>query len=81
MKKIKSIIFDLGGVLLNISYRKTITEFERLGVKNSSLFYSNRSQKKLFNLLETGKISEINFIDELLTKKALRYSTKSSLLF
>ena len=63
MKKIKSIIFDLGGVLLNISYRKTITEFDRLGVKNSSLFYSKRSQKKLFNLLETGEISEINFID------------------
>ena len=47
MKKIKSIIFDLGAVLLNISYQKTIEEFDKLGIKNSSTFYS----KKLQNLI------------------------------
>ena len=31
-KKIKSIIFDLGEVLLNISYQNTINEFEKLGI-------------------------------------------------
>ena len=58
MKNIKSIIFDLGGVLLNISCQNTIDEFEKLGVDNSSTFYSKKSQTNIFNLLETGEISE-----------------------
>ena len=32
MKNIKAIIFDLGGVILNIDYDLTIKEFEKLGV-------------------------------------------------
>ena len=71
MKNIKSIIFDLGGVLLNISYQKTIDEFEKLGVENSSAFYSKKSQTNIFNLLETGEISENEFV------KVIRKSCKS----
>mgnify|MGYP001457890730 CR=1 FL=1 len=65
MKNIKTIIFDLGVVLLNIDYDKTISEFEKLGIKNSSRFYSKKSQNNIFNLLETGKISDISFIREI----------------
>jgi putative hydrolase of the HAD superfamily len=65
MKKIKSIIFDLGAVLLNISYQKTIEEFDKLGIKNSSTFYSKKLQTNIFNLLETGEISESDFIKEI----------------
>ena len=43
MKNIKSIIFDLGSVLFNICYQKTINEFEKLGIKNANLFYSKAS--------------------------------------
>ena len=71
MKNIKSIIFDLGGVLLNISYQNTIDEFEKLGVDNSSKFYSKKSQKTIFNLLETGEISKNEFV------KAINKSCKS----
>ena len=71
MKNIKSIIFDLGGVLLNISYQNTIDEFEKLGVDNSSDFYSKKYQKNIFNLLETGKISTNEFV------KAISKSCKS----
>ena len=47
MKNIKSIIFDLGGVLLNISYQNAIEEFEKLGIENSSAFYSKKSQTNI----------------------------------
>ena len=63
MKNIKAIIFDLGGVILNIDYDLTIKEFEKLGVLNSASYYSKGEQKKLFDDLETGTISEKEFID------------------
>jgi len=65
MKNIKSIIFDLGAVLLNIDYQKTICEFEKLGIKKSSNFYSKKTQTNIFNLLETGKISDEDFVKEI----------------
>ena len=68
MKNIKAIIFDLGGVLLNIDYDLTIKEFEKLGVFNSASYYSKSDQKKLFDDLETGKISEKEFIDSVKLK-------------
>jgi len=33
-KQIKNIIFDLGGVILNVDYHLTNKEFEKLGVRN-----------------------------------------------
>ncbi|MAX69277.1 MAG: haloacid dehalogenase [Flavobacteriales bacterium] len=86
MKNIKSIIFDLGGVLLNISYQNTIDEFKKLGVDNSSTFYSKKSQTNIFNLLETGKISENELIREILiscksaTRKQIIFAWNSMLL-
>ena len=68
MNNIRAIIFDLGAVLLNINYHKTIEEFEKLGIKNSSSFYSKKEQTNLFNLLETGKISEEDFTTEVKKK-------------
>tara|TARA_B110000467_G_C18090727_1_gene351727 strand:- start:3 stop:623 length:621 start_codon:yes stop_codon:yes gene_type:complete len=79
MKKIKSIIFDLGAVLLNISYQKTIEEFDKLGIKNSSTFYSKKLQTNIFNLLETGEISESDFIKEI--QKHCTESTNTQILY
>jgi len=79
MKKIKSIIFDLGEVLLNISYQNTIDEFEKLGIKNSSSFYSKKLQNNIFNLLETGKISEDEFVSEI--KKNCKNASEKEIIF
>lgn len=64
MKNIKHIIFDLGNVILNIEYQKTIDEFNKIGIQDASVFYSQSIQKEIFNLLETGKISELDFLIE-----------------
>ena len=79
MKKIKSIIFDLGAVLLNISYQKTIEELDKLGMKNSSTFYSKKLQTNIFNLLETGEISESDFIKEI--QKQCTEATNTQILY
>ena len=62
MKKIKHIIFDLGGVLFNINYKKTEHAFNELGIKNASKFYSKQTQVEIFNQLECGKLSKEKFI-------------------
>jgi putative hydrolase of the HAD superfamily len=58
---IHHIIFDLGGVLLNIDYQKPVEAFRALGV---DLQYSQKEQTKLFDDLETGKISPAIFREE-----------------
>jgi len=78
MNNIKAIIFDLGAVLLNINYHKTIEEFEKLGIKNSSSFYSKKEQTNLFNLLETGEISEEDFTTEV--KKKCKYGSDNKIV-
>lgn len=64
MTKIKNIIFDLGGVLLNIDYSKTSNTFKKLGVANFDEVYSQAKQTTLFDDFETGKISAKDFISQ-----------------
>ena len=65
MKNVKAIIFDLGDVILNINYQNTIDEFKKLGVKNPNSFYSKKTQTHIFNQIETGKISQKEFLLQL----------------
>jgi putative hydrolase of the HAD superfamily len=61
MNTIKSIIFDLGGVILNINYELTSKHFENLGGFQFDTIYNQAKQMEIFNLLETGKISPAVF--------------------
>ncbi len=62
---IKHIIFDLGGVLLNIDYKLTEKAFLALGIKDFPQLYSQLKQTPLFDDVETGKISGVEFIAQL----------------
>lgn len=61
LKGIKNIIFDLGGVLLNIDPKKTIEAFGKMGmeqlVKDSGLSYDH----DIFFQMEQGKLSPDEF--------------------
>lgn len=57
----KNIIFDLGGVLININYSLTSLAFEGLGVTNFDTLFSKASQTQLFDLYEKGLISSGEF--------------------
>jgi len=71
MAAIKNIIFDLGGVLLNIDYKKTEKAFSDLGVVNFKDMYAQFTADKLFESLETGHINEGNFY-EFMTERGVR---------
>ena len=74
MEKIENIIFDLGGVILDIDYNLTRTAFEKLGVAHFDEMYSQATADQLFQKLETGEISEENFYKELNTCTGLHLS-------
>lgn len=61
MAAIKNIIFDLGGVLLDIDFKKTRHAFEQLGVKNFDSFYTKETANPIFESLETGHIGDKDF--------------------
>ena len=72
MTEIKSIIFDLGGVILNLNYSKTEDEFKKIGVLNFKEFYSQKKQTLLFDDFEKGKIKPEEFISSLKNSENLK---------
>lgn len=64
----KNIIFDFGGVLIDVDYHKTINAFKALGMDNFEQLYSQADQEHLFDNYETGKISSQYFINQLIGK-------------
>jgi len=65
LKGIKNIIFDLGGVLLNLDFKLTQQAFINLGIADFEGYYSKAKQVGVFDDFETGTISENEFCDEL----------------
>jgi putative hydrolase of the HAD superfamily len=62
---IKNIIFDLGGVIIDIYYNKTIESFKKLGFADFDTIYTQIKQTRVFDLLETGKLPPQGFRMEL----------------
>ena len=63
--EIKNIIFDLGGVLLNLNYQLTRKAFENLGVANFNDLYTQHHANPLFEQLEVGAIEPDEFYNQL----------------
>ncbi len=79
MKGIKHIIFDLGGVLLNIDYNLTEQAFVATGIKNFSELYAQLHQSELFDRFEMGKMPREEFIAELM-KAATQPVTEAQII-
>jgi glucose-1-phosphatase len=58
MLPVKNIVFDLGGVILNIDFKKTGDAFTALGVENFDQYFTQVHSNPLFKQLETGKITD-----------------------
>jgi len=56
-----AIIFDLGGVVLNLDYEATINAFKELGKENFDKLYTQANQDKIFDQYETGSLSTEDF--------------------
>lgn len=61
-QSVKNIIFDFGGVLFEIDYNLPVEAFKKLGNNEFAKFYTQANQNEVFDLLETGKISNEDFL-------------------
>lgn len=78
MERIRALLFDLGGVIVNLDYSKTIEAFEAIGLKNAERLYNQFSQSKIFDEFEIGTISEQEFI-HLLQKQISRKTSQDEI--
>jgi FMN phosphatase YigB (HAD superfamily) len=62
---IRHIIFDLGGVLLNIDYMRTEQAFRDAGIADFASLYTQLQQSSLFDDFEMGKIARTDFVKSL----------------
>lgn len=65
-ENITTIIFDLGGVFLDIDYQLTQNAFETLGATDFHSYYTQATQSGLFDDYEEGKTSSAHFINKML---------------
>jgi HAD superfamily hydrolase (TIGR01509 family) len=65
MNGIKNIIFDLGGVIINLDNRRTEDAFTALGVKNFRDYFGHGFAASFFKDYEVGKISDREFIQSI----------------
>ncbi len=61
LSTIETIIFDLGGVVVDLDLSLTITAFEKLGIKEPERFIRHGAHGDIFLKLETGEITEKEF--------------------
>lgn len=72
MKGIQNVIFDLGGVIINLDTNRTIHEFNKISQIPFESIYTQAKQDEVFSLLDKGKISTEDFLNEI--KRLTGYS-------
>ena len=77
LKGVKNILFDLGGVLFHIDYKRTIDAFKNLGITDFETLFTQHQQSNLFNNFETGRVSSKSFINSM--KKLLPHCSKEQI--
>jgi putative hydrolase of the HAD superfamily len=65
MPPFKNIIFDFGGVIINVDYHRVVNAFVQLGVKDFDRLFSQLNQHHLFDDFEKGLISADEFRNQL----------------
>lgn len=65
LKGIRNIIFDLGGVILDIDIPKTKKAFEELGVSNIDDYFGIGKAAAVFKEQEVGRVTDDEFIAKL----------------
>jgi glucose-1-phosphatase len=65
LRPIRNIIFDFGGILFAIDYHLPIAAFRELGFGEFDKIYTQAAQSEMFDRLETGKVSNEEFMNYL----------------
>ncbi len=62
---IKNIIFDLGGVIMDIDVKQTLQAFSKLGLENIHEYFGHGFAASFFSDHEAGRISDEDFLKEI----------------
>ena len=73
-KNVKAIIFDFGGVIINLNRQASVDKLIELGVKDADSMLDNYVQSGLFAQLEAGEINADQFHNLLREKYQLSLS-------
>jgi glucose-1-phosphatase len=63
MQQIKNILFDFGGVFIDVDYKKTEDAFINAGIINFHDLYSQHNASPLFEQLERGEVNDTHFYE------------------
>jgi len=80
MQGIKNIIFDLGGVILNLDNKRTEEAFAKMGLKNLRQSFGIGYADSFFKDYEVGKITDQQFIDSVRTMGGLEGVTDQEIV-
>jgi HAD superfamily hydrolase (TIGR01509 family) len=65
LRDYNNVIFDLGGVILNLDYNQTVYEYKKhISNLDEDVFFGKEKQLPFFSDYEVGKISTSEFISE-----------------
>ncbi|MCR5889472.1 HAD family phosphatase [Hymenobacter sp. J193] len=62
-----NLLFDFGGVIINIDYQRTLDAMARLHRSGSTIAFTQAAQAELFDLMETGRLTPAAFREGLRT--------------
>lgn len=71
LENIKNIIFDFGGVLVNLDKQRCVKAFNAIGANDISYYVDECRQEDLFHDLEIGRSTAEQFCDEVRRKTGL----------
>ncbi|PJJ59475.1 HAD family hydrolase [Hymenobacter chitinivorans] len=60
-----NLLFDFGGVIININYQLTVDAMRSLSRASSTIEFNQQSQSELFDHMETGRLTPPEFRDGL----------------
>ncbi|UOG76476.1 HAD family phosphatase [Hymenobacter tibetensis] len=59
--KLPHLLFDFGGVIINIEFQRTLEAMRRLNVQGETIPFTQAAQSELFDLMETGRLTPHEF--------------------
>ena len=65
MENVNNIIFDLGGVIMDIDVKQTLHAFTKLGIKNVENYFGHGFAASFFSDHEAGRLSDEDFLKEI----------------
>ncbi|GAA4381333.1 HAD family phosphatase [Hymenobacter koreensis] len=60
-RRLPNLLFDFGGVIINIDYQRTLEAMRALSPAGSTIEFTQQAQAQLFDDMETGRLSAADF--------------------